>query len=202
MFFTRLLCGTILLAPPRFAAIPLTIESAAFNDQATQFSIEFNGEIELRPTASFLGPRSFLENLFQDEIESSMPGATATISASDASSIVVTLSASDVVFPAQSLTLYVNTIQPVDAGAFQLDAEEHVFALSNAQSPLSPIARISSMAHVGVCSDVVLSSFLSHGFGYRAPFYAWSSPHFDLLAHAISDSDATIIVPVESFSFS
>ena len=182
----------------RGSAADLDIQSAKFNDDASGFHIQFNGGIKLHPSVSFLDARSLLTNLFPDDYDVSMIESTAEILDADPTILAITLYEADVVFPFQSYTIDVSILEPLSPDLYAFNGDHITFTVDNADDPLSPIPIITTFKDVGLCSDIVLRSFLSSNFGYRAPFITWSSPQIDLLSNGISDSDPTIVVPVES----
>ena len=178
-------------------ATDLEIVSAKFGDDASGFHIQFNGEIKLHPTMTWLDSRSLVTNLFPDDFTVSMVDATALILDSDSSIIAITLYEEDVVFPSHSLTIYVEVLMPLHPDLYQFHSEQLTFTVHNADNPLLPIPIITTYTNIGRCNDIVLRSFLSSNFGYRAPFIKWSSPQLDLLSNGISDSDSTVVIPVK-----
>lgn len=179
------------------AATILEINNAKFNDDASGFHIQFNGEIKLHPTMTWLDARSLVTNLFPKVFTISMLDATAEILDSDSSIIAITLYEEDVVFPSDSFTIHVSMLMPEYPDLYQFNSDQLTFTVRNADNPLVPIPMITTFTQIGICNDMVLHSFLSSNFGYRAPFIKWSSPQFDLLSNGISDSDPTIVIPVK-----
>ena len=115
-------------------AINIQVQSGKFNDEATEFHVRFTASIKLKAGAVFLDSKSFAENLFADNYETTLTDATASLSNNDDKIIIITLGTSDAVYPGGSLTIYVNTLEPVDPVTYQFGTTEYTFTLNNADS--------------------------------------------------------------------